>query len=151
MYILDMKQDLLDPWREGDEFICLIPLASLCSVLGTLIVTGCSPNHTHLRPQIVLQKRPMQSNTFENVLMWSVVSIWNLVLVYGRDEKENSPVLGILYVFSVSQIFFPLKCGCEKQMFSKAQGLRNIHHCMVTQYLRVDTICSGKTDLFSHA
>lgn len=80
-----------------------------------------------------------------------MVSIWNLVLVYGRDEKENSPVLGILYVFSASQIFFPLKCGCEKQMFSKAQGLRNIHHSMVTQYLRVDTICSGKIDLFSHA
>ena len=36
-------------------------------------------------------------------------------------------------------------------MFSKAQGLRNIHHCMVTQYLRVDTICSSKIDLFPHA
>lgn len=27
------------------------------------------------------------------------------MLVYGRDEKENVPVLGILYVFTVSEIF----------------------------------------------
>lgn len=36
-------------------------------------------------------------------------------------------------------------------MFSKAESLGNIHHCMVTQYLWVVTVCSSETDLFSYA
>lgn len=33
-------------------------------------------------------------------------------------------------------------------MFSKAESLGNIHHSMVTQYLRVGTVSSSKIDLF---
>lgn len=82
----------------------------LCSALETLIGAGCSPNHTHLKPPNVLHKKELvPSNSIENIFhMIQLVLIWNLVLVYRRDEKENFPVLGIFVCF-LSLRFFPLK------------------------------------------
>ena len=62
-------------------------------------------------------------------------SVWGLVLVCERDKDENFPVLGTWDVF-LSPRFVPLKCGCEKQMFSKAENLRNSHRGRLTPPLR---------------
>jgi hypothetical protein len=81
------KAELLDPWREGGKFVSLIALASLCSVLETLIVVESSLTTVTFTLIYASQKR-LVWGTIKNIFTWSVVLIWNLVLLYGGEEKE---------------------------------------------------------------
>lgn len=133
--------------REGGEFICLIPLASLCSVLETLFGAGCSPNHTHLHPRMCFTKDWCKATLLKMSSrdQWFQFGIW----CWFIEEMRRKIFLSWGFcMFFLSLRFFPLKCACEKQMFRKAQSLGNINHCLVTQYFRVDTICHSKIDLF---
>lgn len=98
--IIVLKQGLSDPWREGEEFCLFDPCGLSLFCFGH---SDCcrmfSKPHSPSPPNYASQEGLVQSSIPENVLTWSVVSVWNLVLVYVRDEEEIFPVLGILCVF----------------------------------------------------
>lgn len=123
------------------------PLTSLCSALETLIGAGCSPNHTHLRPRMCFTKDWCKATLLKMFShdQWFQFGIWGWFI----EEMRRKIFLSWGFcMFFLSLRFFPLKYACEKQMFRKAKNLGNINHCLVTQYLGVDTICHSKIDLF---
>lgn len=102
VYIGDKKQICLILEEREKSFVCLIPLATLCSVLETLIVAKCSQNHTHLHPWVMLHKRDWYKAIFKMFSrdQWFQFGIWGWFMEEMR--RKFFPVLGILYVFSVS-------------------------------------------------
>lgn len=55
--------------------------------------------YSPLPPDYASQKRLAQNNVTENVLTWSVVSIWNLVPIYGRMRRKFFPSWGFCVFF----------------------------------------------------